>query len=218
MRWAIGAIGFMLTASCSQNPYPPSASPNNAVETAAVGCGRGEPVNQVVGVRREADLRREPSQQGERIVNQRATEAFGGRTQYQLIDESTTVRVHCREGDWSHVQIVEPAWLTEHRGWVPTSVLRQIERSADGARVYVESDFYWEDNTRPYRSQIIRAVNRIHREQPGCERIDPGTVAKSPQRGSPGRPVFFVSCGEGAGVFNVWFRPDGSIVQSGRRG
>lgn len=71
----------------------------------------------------------------------------------------------------------------------------------------VEADFYWDADTKKFKRQIIKAVNRIHREDSRCRhRIEPGTVTKSVTRSkAAGQPVFFVMCGEGASIVNVFF-------------
>ena len=140
---------------------------------------------------------------GEKIRNEKASEILR-RTHYHSIDESTTVSQICADGDWTMVQITSPDWLSSLKGWAPNSVFRNIERSGDGRRVYVESDVGWDETTRPFKKQIVEEINRISRE-PRCADIDPYTVALSPTRSSPGKPVFFVTCGMSTKPFNVWF-------------
>ena len=91
--------------------------------------------------------------------------------------------------------------------------LRKVQRAA-GRRLYVDDDFYWDDDTSQFKPQIVATVNQIVRENRNCSQIDTHSVAKSPSRSKPGDPVFFVTCGSGANAFNVWFRP--ADVQSGR--
>jgi len=56
---------------------------------------------------------------------------------------------------------------------------------------------------------LVRAVNRIHREDPRCKKyIDPATVALSPSKSQPGKPVFFLTCGTGSNAVNVFFTPE----------
>ncbi|ANK91530.1 MULTISPECIES: hypothetical protein [unclassified Rhizobium] len=153
------------------------------------------------------ELRKEPRDDAEKFLNATATEVLK-RPQYQNIDASTMVRVVGCSGDWREVKITEPSWLTDNMGWVPASILRSVENSSDGKRVFTEADFYWESDTGPYKTQLVAAVNKIVRETPGCDKIDTASLALSPTHGSPGDPVFFVTCNpEGPAANNVWFRP-----------
>jgi len=79
--------------------------------------------------------------------------------------------------------------------------------STSNSRTYSEKDFYWNNDTSKYKSQITEVINKISRENNRCGHIDPESVTKSPERSRPGDPVFWVTCGEGINVFNVWFRP-----------
>lgn len=160
----------------------------------------------VVAVSDEHTLHVSPNGNSDRVVNAKASQILG-KTQYHQIDRTTTVRRLCVTGDWTEVQIVTPDWLTSVRGWVPNSALRFVEKSSDGARVFVEEDFYWDEDTSKFKKQLIAVVNKIARENDNCPDPDPGTVAKSSTKSKPNDPVFFVTCGTGADVFNVWFRP-----------
>ena len=81
------------------------------------------------------------------------------------------------------------------------------EATIDDRRVFAEDDFYWDEDTSAFKPQIVAVVNRISRENVNCPDPDPQSVAKS-DRSSPTAPVFFVTCGSGMDVFNVWFSPD----------
>lgn len=178
-------------------------------------CGDGGITsNELAAVNAEFELRTGPSRSADRIKNEKASAAIG-ETMYQNIDNSTTVRRLCKGKNWSEVQIAEPSWLSSVRGWAPNSVLREIERDESGGRVYESRDFTWDADTRRYKSQIVAAVNKIVRENDRCKTIDPATVAKSSGRSQPGKPVFFVTCNEGASAFNVWFEP--SEIIAGKR-
>lgn len=166
-------------------------------------CDVGIPASgDVVAVRKSFHPRKTPSMSGLSIRNEKASSALG-RTHFHQIDHSTTVRHLCVEGDWSEVKIVTPSWLTFVQGWVPNDVLRGIERTASGQRVYVEDDFIWDRDTSRYKPEIVTIVNRIAQEHKGCSTIDTASVAQSPSRSKIGDPVYFVTCGTS---FNVYFR------------
>jgi hypothetical protein len=61
-------------------------------------------------------------------------------------------------------------------------------------RTFTEADIFFDDQTRPYKDLIVRAVNKIAREDPRCrDSLDPGGVVMSPSKSKPGKPVFFVT-------------------------
>lgn len=197
-------------------PVEPTSSPGldqasteveTSVQVSTNACSGGTALpGDVVAVSGEYALHVEPDESSARIKNEKASKILG-EAHYHQIDKSTTVRRLCVKGDWTEVQIVTPEWLTFVKGWVPNAALRGIEHSGDGARVFVEEDFYWDDSTSRFKAEIVAVVNKIARENANCPNPDPGTVSKSADRSKPNDPVFFVMCGEGTDVFNVWFKP-----------
>jgi len=170
-------------------------------------CGDGGlALMDVVAVSGDHDLHASPNSSAPKIKNEKASRVLG-KDHYHQIDSSTTVRRLCVQADWTEVQIQTPDWLTHVKGWVPNTALREIERTKSGGRIYVEDDFYWDKDTVQFKRQIVAVVNKIARENRNCDQIDTSSVAKSPSRSKPGDPVFFVTCGSGANVFNVWFKP-----------
>ena len=170
-------------------------------------CGDGGlAIGDVVAVTGRHELRISADQSAARIRNEKASRILKS-PQYHVIDNSTQVRRTCVQGDWTEVRITSPDWLSDVSGWAPSTALRVIERTETGQQLFTEPDFYWDDDTTTYKPQIIAAVNRIAAENRKCTPVDPGSVAKSPSRSTPGDPVFFVTCGAGVGAFNVWFRP-----------
>jgi hypothetical protein len=150
-------------------------------------------------------LRAAPSSQSERLVNQKAT-AVLKKTKYMVIDNSTVVSEECSQGAWSRVHVTTPEWLSStHIGWVPSKVLRGKESDSSGREVFTESDFVWDKNILPYKKIIIAGVNKIHRENSRCADIDPSSAYISDSKGTSKDPVFFVTCGAGSQVFNVYF-------------
>ena len=100
-----------------------------------------------------------------------------------------------------------PSPSTEVATATTTQDVATAAATIDERRVFVEADFYWDDDTSAFKPQIIAVVNKISRENVNCPDPDPQSVAKS-DRSSPNAPVFFVTCGSGMDVFNVWFSPD----------
>ena len=207
---AVGSIANRETSTPSKSTASvaegkadaPSAKPEKKVA-----CAEGTPTPpDVVAVRGTYEVRTAPAEGAEKLKNQKASGIMGEDIFHQ-VDNTTTVRTLCAVQGWTQVQIVSPDWLNFVKGWVPDSVLRGIEKTSDGKRVLVEEDFYWDEDTSQFKEQIVAVVNKISRENANCPNPDPGTVAKSKDRSKPGDPVFFVTCGNGADVFNLWFKP-----------
>lgn len=176
-------------------------------------CGNGGLVlDDVVAVTGAYDIHQTADASSPQIKNEKASAALG-RAHYHRIDASTTVKRLCHQSDWTQIQIVTPEWLNFVEGWVPTEALRDIDRDTGGARVYVMDDFYWDNSTKNYQSQIVTVVNRIARENKNCGVIDPYSVALSGSRSTPNDPVFYVTCGSGMDALNVWFRPGDADAQ-----
>lgn len=151
------------------------------------------------------NVRKGPGISNERIVDRNAG-STPDETRYVQIDNRVTVWEACRKGDWSFIQVIEPDWLSDsHQGWVASRFLREPPPRAAGVKVFTEKDFIWDENTSPYKDTIVAAVNRIRREDSGCEEIDPSSMAFSHSRSVPGKPVFSVVCGQGPQVVKVWF-------------
>lgn len=154
------------------------------------------------------NVRKGPGSKFEKIINKKATKALK-RTHYIQVDHTTTIHEHCRKDGWSYIQVIEPREFQQsHRGWIASRFLRAIEKDSAGFRTFKEEDFLWDKNTFPYKSIIIAGVNKIHRENRHCKIIDPSSAYLSASKSTPGKPVFFVTCGDGAKVFNVWFSED----------
>ncbi len=171
-------------------------------------CGDGGlKIRDIVAVSGDSEVRYDPSASAQRKRNKKASEILGG-DHFHHIDNSTTVRRLCVQSEWTQIQIVTPEWLTFVRGWVPNQALREIERAENGRRVYVDDDFYWDDDTSVFKSQIINVVNKISQENTNCRQLDTASMALSPTRSTPNNPVFFITCGYGANAFNVWFKPE----------
>lgn len=183
------------------------AAPEVSAAKPAIACAVGASVGDAapVAVLGEYEIRQSPDQNGARIKNEKASAILGGE-HYHVVDTSTTVRALCSSGDWREVQIVTPDWLNSVRGWVPANVLRPIERTSDGARIYTASDFNWDGTTSAYQSHLVTIINKIAREHDGCRSIDTASLALSASRSRPDAPVFFVTC-EAVTPFNVWFEP-----------
>ena len=153
----------------------------------------------------EHTLRTAPN--GNKVVNEKGTRVLG-RTQYQSIiaDNSTRVQVQCVDGDWARVQITSPEWLKEHKGWVERSALWTPLKPGE-IRQFTEADIVWDKDTTKAKAVIIKAVNRLHREDPRCkDRIDLYAVEKADTESKARKkPVYSVPCGEENNQANVYF-------------
>jgi hypothetical protein len=150
-------------------------------------------------------LRSAPNAKSEKLINQKATQILKT-TQYLTINNTVTVVEECTQGEWSRVRVKEPDWLQDsHIGWVQSSSLRGQKKDSGGIVEFTEADFVWDKKTSPHKKTIVAGVNKVHRENSRCKTIDPGTAYISSNKGSSSDPVFYVTCGTGASVFNAFF-------------
>ena len=204
----VSSLALMLNGcSGSGDAEQESGIFDRTVESVPQMCeGGGIATGDEVAVKEETELRATPSTTGERIINEKASSVME-ETQYHQLDQTERLKELCRQKEWSKIQVIEPDWLTHVVGWVPVAALRPIERDRSGERTYVESDFYWDEHTTPFKEPLIANVNKIVRENDRCESVDPGTLSRSGDRSRPGNPVFFITCNNDRGPFNVWFEP-----------
>lgn len=95
--------------------------------------------------------------------------------------------------DWTF----EPSPTITDRG-EPTPTPAKVNQQYT---TFKTEDFFWDDSTRPYEALIVEGVNRLHRQNPDCAKINPGTLGRSTTRGSDSNPSFFIACGEGYNAF-----------------
>lgn len=217
--FAVGAF-LLALAACGQSSGDQS-SESDTFKSASLSKGKlpssceggGIATGEEIAVSERIELRSEPNNGASVLVNEKATRILG-RTEFIYLDQTERLKELCRQAEWSKVQVVEPEWLTDNIGWVPVSALRQIERDHAGKRQFVETDFIWDEDTERFKSQLIRAVNRISRENANCESVDTGTLSLSPTKGTPANPIFFVTCNNERGPFNVWFGPEEASDES----
>ncbi len=169
--------------------------------------GGGIATGDELAVKDEVVLRSGPSKSAAKVINEKLSRAIGGE-QPVTLDQTEKLKELCRQAEWSKIQVVEPDWLTWQTGWVPVSSLRTIARDTSGKRQYVEADFYWDDDTKPYKAQLVAGVNRVIRENSRCQSVDTGTLSLSGNRGTKANPVFFITCDYNGTPFNVWFSPE----------
>lgn len=175
--------------------------------------GGGIATGDELAVKSEVALRTGPSKSAAKVINEKLSKALGERRPVSL-DNTMKLKEVCRQAEWSEVNVVEPDWLTWQRGWVPVSSLRAIERDVSGKRQYIEADFYWDDDTKPYKTQLVAGVNRVIRENSRCQSVDTGTLSLSGNRGTKTNPVFFITCDYNGAPFNVWFSPEQAADKS----
>lgn len=161
----------------------------------------------------EVAVREGPSTKAERLLNARATQAFG-RKEFVNLDPSELLAETCRNNGWSYVQILEPDHLTDFKGWVKTSQLRALTVDSQGIESFDSSSFQWTPKTKRHASVIVAGVNQIRRQNPNCAQIDTGSVDISASKGTPDNPVFYVTCRNGDKPFNVFFSK--SQVEGGK--
>ena len=71
-----------------------------------------------------------------------------------------------------------------------------------------EKDVIWDKDTSKYKTEILVVLNNLVRDNKHCAKdIELGVVMRSGTRGNRKDPVFFVPCGTGYSIHNIWFRP-----------
>lgn len=82
---------------------------------------------------------------------------------------------------------------------------RVEEESGFTPVVFNENDFTWDKNTAPYKEILINQVNMLQYNNKLCRDMEPGTLSMSNTKGTKDDPVFFITCGKGAEIQNVFF-------------
>lgn len=150
-------------------------------------------------------VRTGPGKTFDKVINEKASRILNT-TVYITIDKSVTVHEECSQNGWSKIYVTEPDYLTDsHQGWVLSKFLRETKRDQSGVEVFTESDFSFDKKTLPYKKIIIAGVNKVHREDARCKKIEPSSAYISSTKGSSSNPVFYVTCGSDIEVFNVFF-------------
>jgi hypothetical protein len=113
------------------------------------------------------------------------------------------VRELCRSGKWSKVRVLAPEELRSIAGWIPNRVLRAIKTDSRGHRIYTTWDDNWSDDAKPYRRDVLTAVNAIMRDDERCEAIDDVALVREAGRDSR----IEAGCVGPAGTVSIAFTP-----------
>ncbi|MDQ6479997.1 SH3 domain-containing protein [Dyadobacter sp. LHD-138] len=107
--------------SCASNSNQESPAEATPVEAE-------QPKEELFGIKKdELFLRKEPSLKGQKIVNQKATEALR-ETHYISVDKSVKVKILEKEKGWVKIQVMEPDWLQyTHIGWIEDKYLGSFD-------------------------------------------------------------------------------------------
>ncbi len=202
------AMGWLLVGRYSHvvaDIGAPTVSSTKPKNICGLGNGVGIAQDNWVGVRQVTRLRSSPLMDANDIINEKATKTLG-RTEYHETSRGETLHEKCRFGEWSQVNILEPYWLREIGGWVPTTTLRSFE-TANGRRIYVASDLYWIGELRRYdQNTVLSALNLVIQRDASCPVFDPETVSVSSRYGGPDDPILFVTCQTPSRqAYNVFF-------------
>lgn len=133
----------IMMQSCSGGSNKNTTPYSEASESEAVAVEE-EVVNEeiIYNVVKSSDLYSEPNDKSNKLINQKATKAFG-EVHYLSIDKSCKVIILETNGDWSKVQITEPDWLrATHIGWVKTSTLKNPKDEENTLDQYEENKDY----------------------------------------------------------------------------
>lgn len=150
-------------------------------------------------------LRNEPNIKSDLILNKTATQ-YSSTTQYVMIDNSCKIKELCYENGWSYVKVLEPEYLADsHQGWVESKALKRYKIGKDNFFDFVEKDFYFTSSSQQYKELIVKAVNKIHRENIECKTIFPDTATLITDKWEPEKVIFSVQCGSYPDAFSFNF-------------
>lgn len=202
-------ISFCSSGSGKSSQEPSQSATQVQAPTPSFTCESGSPASGAIVDIKGSDhaLHVRPEVGSPKVPNDKAA-AITHKPEFHSIDSSEQVQIQCVSGDWSRVQVVKPDYLNTVSGWVETKALAS-PRQAGEARTFTAEDIYWDKYTKPHKDMIIKAINRIHREDSRCkDDIDPNTVSKSSTQSKPNKPAFYVTCGTGVNAVNVFFSAD----------
>ncbi|HHF2513889.1 TPA: hypothetical protein ACPJTH_001297, partial [Haemophilus influenzae] len=151
-----------------------------------------------------------PSDKSEKVINETLSKAINEISYIEFSNEYVVRELcHTPNHSWSLVKAVSPSYLSDsHVGWIKSSFLKEAKFDEKGFRIIEEEDVNWNDITKPYKKLITAELNKIHRENANCKKIDPAVLDVSSTKGTKSNPVFYVTCGEGLSSFNVFFSLD----------
>ena len=153
----------------------------------------------------EVNVRQGPGVKYNQVINQKSS-AILHKKDYVHVDNTTIVYEECSVNGWSKVRVTAPDYLSQsHRGWIMSKFLREKKINASGFEEFTADDFIWTKGILPYKDIIVAGVNKVHKENSSCKDIDPSSAYISGSKGTKANPVFFVTCGVGVGIHNVFF-------------
>lgn len=128
---------------------------------------------------------------------------------YLSLSKGWVVKVKSTKREWVYVEGVNNPEINDaYKGWIPKNSLREKKIDEKGFNIYTEEDFYFDEETLPYKYKdiVVKAINYLHRNDPQCRVLEPGStaIARSKET-APGDVTFYVTCGEGDSVFNTFF-------------
>lgn len=107
---------------------------------------------------------------------------------------------------WFLVKVVFFFYLFDfYVGWIKSLFLKEDKFDEKGFRIIEEEDVNWNDRIKFYKKLIIVEFNKIYRENVKCKKIDFVVLDVLLIKGIKSNFVFYVICGEGLLVFNVFF-------------
>lgn len=195
----VAATAFFI-ATFSSRPSSQDPDQSVACDGSAVASGKT-----YLGPAEETILKSSPTADGQLLTNKQASETLKT-TIFISVTGSNTLREECRKGNWSKVRVIDqPGISGTYVGWMPSAGLRTAQIDKDGFRTYEVADFVWDTETSKHKNTIVEGVNQVHRKNPLCKELSTSNIGISRSKSEPGNPVFYVSCGAGNALTNVYF-------------
>lgn len=204
----VGIIGIVFFFATLSNRNEPSKSGD---QSAACDSSTTPSNAEVLGPSEETPLRAAPGDSASILTNQTASEALK-RPIFIDVSGSNVLREECKKGEWSKVRVIDqPSITSTYVGWIRTDKLRAVKKDAEGFKIYEAADFAWDKQTAKYKNTIVDGVNHVHRNVAICKELSTSNFGISASKSTPDDTVFYVSCGTGNAMTNVYFSTDSMI-------
>jgi hypothetical protein len=80
----------------------------------------------------------------------------------------------------------------------------KLTASGKPEKVFTEGDVYWDSSNKKYKALIVKAINKVYRENERCASYQGADISVT-QKGTKANPMFYVSCNDQEGSpFNVF--------------
>ena len=201
----VAVVWYFLEAILSNEPKQSELYTEQVKEPTEQRCSIGEPIDGLFYVvADEVNFRTEPGITAERVVNEKASQAFG-KTVYRQLYDTQELTALCQSDNWVRGKITKSSgspvsWET---GWVRRDFLSSEPTKDVGLGLYW--DIADEKAFSPDEKAILRkGALKVLKDEEDCAYITTG------YRSSSKEGAYYVTCNDsdGGAPFNIWFTPE----------